>query len=268
MTRKLGVSLGCYGGLQLDEQISMMKKYGFEACFTGSENPNLDSIIPALKDAGISCDNFHAPFNKINDIWKPGEEGDDMAARLYRSVEKAAFHGVPAIVVHLSSGLNPPHVNDVGCARWAKLMEIAKEANVLICYENQRMLSNLAFAFEEFPETARFCWDCGHEFCFTPGRHYMPIFGHKLSALHIHDNHCVFNKDEHLIPGDGSIDFGYIAAQIVESGYTGTVMLELIRKNSDLYPDWTADRYYEHAAAAGKKLIADIDAIENKSQKE
>ena len=45
-------------------------------------------------------------------------------------------------------------------------------------------------------------------------------------------------------------------------------MLELIRKNSDLSPDWTADRYYEHAAAAGKKLIADIDAIENKSQKE
>lgn len=259
MSAKLGINLNCYGPLPVDEQIGLMKKNGFEACFTGSENRDLDSIIPALRAAGISCDNFHAPFDKINAIWKDSETGEEMCARLLRSVEACARYEVPALVVHLSSGLTPPHVNDIGCERWHKIMDLADGLGVAVCYENQRMLSNLAFAFEEFP-AARFCWDCGHEFCFTPGRHYMPLFGDKLSALHIHDNHRVFNGDDHMIPGDADIDFGYVTDMIAGSGYEGTLMLELIRKKTDFYDDWTAERYYAHAAEAAGKLSAAIDA--------
>lgn len=259
MERKLGISLGAYGSVALDEQISLMKANGFSATFTGAENPNLDVIIPALKDAGISCDNFHAPFNKINDIWQVGDAGDHMLSRLLTSVEKCAKYEVPALVVHLSSGEKAPCVNAIGRDRWAQLMDLADKRGVTICYENQRKLSNLAFAFEEFPAAA-FCWDCGHEFCFTPGRHYMPLFGKKLAALHIHDNCMVFNSDDHMIPGDSGIDFDYVAGQIAESGYEGTLMLELIRKKTEFYADWTAEQYYAHAGDAARKLSADIDA--------
>ncbi|MCQ2354228.1 MAG: sugar phosphate isomerase/epimerase [Clostridia bacterium] len=258
MERKLGVSFNAYGPVPIDEQIGLLKKNGFSAVFTGAENPNLETIIPALRAADISCDNFHAPFNKINDIWYEGDDGEDMLNRLLVSVEKCEKYNVPALVVHLSAGMNPPYVNTVGHDRWTRLMESADAKGVTICYENQRKLSNLAFAFEEFP-TAKFCWDCGHEFCFTPGRHYMPLFGDKLAALHIHDNSKVFNNDDHMIPYDSSIDFGFVADQIARSGYEGTLMLELIRKKTKYYSEWTAEDYYRHAGEAARRLNDEIE---------
>lgn len=261
MNRTIGISWGCFGGLSTDEQINLMRENGFAATFTGSENKNLNEIMPALRAAGITCDNYHAPFDGINHIWRAGEDGDRMAERLYESVRTCVRYGVPALVVHLSSGMTPPHVNDVGHERWAKLMGLADREGIVICFENQRMLSNLAYAFETF-STARFCWDVGHEACFTHGRRYMPLFGDKLSALHIHDNHAVFNGDEHMIPGDGSIDFASAARQIAASGYQGTIMLELIRRNSDLYADWTPERYYRHAAEAARRIADAVAAAE------
>ncbi|MCQ2428017.1 MAG: sugar phosphate isomerase/epimerase [Clostridia bacterium] len=264
MPRKLGVNFGCYGPLPIDEQVSLMKKNGFEAMFTGSEHPHLDAVMKAAKEAGITVDNYHAPFNKINDIWAPGEAGENMLDRLLVSVEKCAHYEVPALVVHLSSGLTPPYVNETGHDRFVRLMELASKLDVTICYENQRMLSNLAFAFETFPDKARFCWDCGHESCFTPGRHYMPLFMNKLSALHIHDNSGVFNSDDHMIPGDSRMDFDYVAEQISLSGYQGTLMLEILRKKTSYYDDWTPDMYFAHAAEAGRKLIDKIDSYSAK----
>ena len=262
MKRKIGINFNCYNEpVPADVQVSLMKKEGFEACFSGSENQLLGEYMTALRGSGIVCDNLHAPFDKINDIWIPGEDGDRMCERLVESVRICAKYDIPAMVVHLSSGTKPPHVNDIGCERFSKLMDEAAKYGVLICYENQRKLSNLAFAFEQFP-AARFCWDCGHEFCFTPGRHYMPIFGDKLSALHIHDNKRELNGDNHMIPYDAKIDFGYVARMISESGYTGTVMLEILRRKTDFYANYSPEQYFARAGAAARRLRDETDAID------
>ena len=263
MKRKIGINMNCYAPIPPEQQVSLMKKEGFEGCFTGSANPDIEAYMAALRGSGIVCENLHAPFDGINTIWKAGEKGDIMLARLIEGVRICAKYDVPALVVHLSSGTKAPHVNDFGADRFAKLMDEAAKYGVAVCYENQRKLSNLAFAFEQF-DAARFCWDCGHEFCFTPGRHYMPIFGDKLSALHIHDNMCEFNGDKHMIPYDGRIDFGYVAKMISESGYTGTVMLELLRRNSMfIYENYTPEQYYSRAGAAARRLRDEIDAVDN-----
>ena len=263
MERKLGISLGAYGSMPLDEQLSLMKANGFSATFTGAENPNLEVIIPALKEAGISCDNFHAPFNKINDIWRVGDAGDHMLSRLLTSVEKCAKYEVPALVVHLSSGEKAPYVNAIGRDRWAQLMDLADAKGVTICYENQRKLSNLAFAFEQFPNAA-FCWDCGHEFCFTPGRHYMPLFGSKTKALHIHDNKCQYNGDDHMIPYEANIDFDYVADMIAASKFEGTLMLELIMHKSGEYETTPVDEYARRAGLAAQRLAAAVEKADEK----
>ncbi len=257
---KIGINMNCYGGgLSVDEQIRLMKENGFEATFLGCEGPNFDEVVEKLQAAGITVDNLHAPFNKINDMWLPGDAGEDMLARLVRCVEKAAAHGIPVIVVHVSSGTKPPMINDIGNDRFRRLMEAAKKHNVTVAYENQRKLANLALMFEYYDE-ARFCWDIGHEACFTNGREYMPLFGDKLIALHVQDNNCEFNKDIHLIPYDGKIDFDKAARFIAERNYQGTVMLELIRKNSTVYEDVTPEDYYKKAADAARRLMESIDS--------
>ena len=260
MKMKIGINMNCYGGgLPVDEQIRLMKENGFEATFLGCEGANFDEVVEKLQAEGITVDNLHAPFNKINDMWLPGDAGEDMLARLIRCVEKAAAHNIPAIVVHISSGTKPPMINDIGNERFRRLMEAAKEHNVIIAYENQRKLANLALMFEYYDE-ARFCWDIGHEACFTSGREYMPLFGDKLIALHVQDNNCEYNKDSHLIPYDGKIDFDKAARFIGERNYNGTVMLELIRKNSSNYEDMSAEDYYKKAAASARRLADAIDS--------
>ena len=91
-------------------------------------------------------------------------------------------------------------------------------------------------------------------------KQYMPIFGKKLVATHIHDNSGVFNADNHLIPFDGKFDFDRFARQINESGYTGSLMLEVMKGHCPkFYDDLTDDEYLQKAANAIKKLRAMVD---------
>ena len=83
---------------------------------------------------------------------------------------------------------------------------------------------------------------------------YMPLFGSKLAALHIHDNEKVYNADLHLIPYDGKIDFDRVAREIAESGYEGSIMLEVSRKSSHYYDNLSANEYFSHATHAANKL--------------
>lgn len=267
---KIGINLNCYPGVPLEEQIKLMKENGFEACFLGSESPIYDDIVKTLQANGITVENLHAPFTKckdepvcgINDMWYEGEAGDKMLARLTACVEKAARYNIPVIVVHLSSGLTPPMVNNIGNERFGKLMDFAKEHNVTIAYENQRMLGNIAHAFEYYTD-AGFCWDIGHESCFTPGREYMPLFGKKLVALHVQDNMGAEKGDLHLIPYDGVVDFEKAARYIAATDFEGVVMLEVLKRQSNYYDDVTPEDYYKKAAEAARRLAERIEFYRN-----
>ena len=250
---KIGIIWGWAGeSVPRETQIAWMKENEFEATFVGNESEHFDEDVAALQNAKITVDNIHAPFDAINDIWLPGEGGEQMLARLIRCAEDAKRHGIPVIVVHMSSGMRPPIISDIGNLRFAKLMDRCDALGITVAFENQRKLANLALMFEYYDQ-ARFCWDVGHEHCFTPGREYMPLFGDKLAALHIHDNPCEFNKDSHLLPYDGKIDFDQAARHIAKSGYEGTVMLETGWGGS-FYREITPEEYIRRAGVAAAKF--------------
>lgn len=260
-----GISWDAYGSgeLPIEKQISIFKENGITNTFTGSERFDIFETAEKIKESGIIIDALHAPFSgkiNINAMWLKGDYGNTMLARLTDGVDKCSSLDIPVLVVHLSSGDICPGISDAGSVRFSKLMEYADAKNVKIAYENQRKLANLAFAMEEFP-TAGFCWDCGHEACFAYGRQYMPLFSDRLCALHIHDNYAVHEGDKHMIPFDAGLDFDRITTQIADSGYEGTVMLELARHTSGQYENISAEDYYSRASAAVHKLR---DMIEQK----
>ena len=82
-------------------------------------------------------------------------------------------------------------------------------------------------------------------------------FGERLAALHITDNFG--SKDDHLIPFDGAIDFEEVAEDIANTGYCGTLMLELIFRG-----EYTQKMSYEDfavkAKSAAEKLVAMIES--------
>jgi sugar phosphate isomerase/epimerase len=260
--RKIGINIGLKRGLDIEEAIKKLKELGFDCVFTGVPAvKQIPQIARALAENGLEWETMHAPFGHMNDMWLEGEAGEIMLRELLNCVDSCVLGGVKIAVVHLSSGDNAPPVTDIGRRRFTELVEYAATKGVTIAFENQRKVANIAWAFENFEscDNVGFCWDCGHEACFTLGREYMPLFGHKLVCTHIHDNFKEFNGDAHLIPFDGKIDFNRFAELINKYEYKGPLTLEVIAGNSNLYDDISVDAYLEKAAEAIKKLRAMVD---------
>lgn len=260
--RKIGINWINSLHLSRAEFVKTIAELGFEATFSGMQDvAEHDEYANQLSKYGLSFENLHAPFGHINDIWFDGEAGEEMLKELLACVDRCHSTAIPYMVVHLSSGNDAPPVTDIGRARFGRLVDHAVGKNVAIAFENQRKLANLAWTMETFQNEKQvgFCWDCGHEGCFTPGREYMPLFGKRLMGTHIHDNYGVYNQDAHLVPFDGALDFSRITRQIRESGFSGTLMLELIPQKTTVYQQMKPEDYLQQAAAAAKQLRCMVD---------
>lgn len=259
MLRKLGVNLGVFPGLDRAEDIAYVKQAGFDATFAYYHRGDADAIRKTavlLDRASIQFDTVHGPFWTINDLWHDNSVGEEFFSDVMKCIDVAAECHVPTVILHLSSGDHPPMLNDLGTDRIDRFVALAHEKNVTLAFENQRKISNLAYVLERYEDdpAVGFCWDVGHERCLSGGWECMPMFGHQLRALHIHDNPCYHNADFHMIPGDGGIDYVRMAEHIRRSGYTGTMMLELMQKPSGKYDDIEPSEYFRRAYAAAEHL--------------
>lgn len=267
--RKIGLCLHPDGTMEAaDRHLYFMKQYGFDSTFTGCEllsEADQAAITELIAKYGIAYESIHAPFEHVNSIWYDSEEGQKRFDDLMTSVDRCAASNVPILVTHLGGGFTPAPPTDLGRGRITEYVEYAAKKNVNIAFENLRSLANIAWAFEEFKNAPNvgFCWDCGHEYCFTRKIHFMPLFGDKLIFTHIHDNTCEYDRDRHLIPFDGSIPFDFIARQLRESGYQGTLMSEAFPKFKEgiynSYQDCSSEEFIRRCADAMKKLRAMVD---------
>jgi sugar phosphate isomerase/epimerase len=260
--RLTGINYCDYYGLSPYEFAAAIKSCGFDAAFTDSDNDIAPSAFAkAFYENGIAWETIHAPFKGINEIWKNGESGDQILAKLKTTVDICAEFSVPTAVIHLSSGEKAPSISDIGKARFSLLVEHAVRKNVSLAFENQRKLANIAWVFEEFSSVSNvgFCWDVGHEACFANGREYMPLFGNKLLCTHIHDNDGRHNHDLHQIPFDGKLDFYRIARHIRDYGFAGTLMLEIFPQISGIYGSLKPEEILLRANAAVSRLRDMVD---------
>ncbi len=254
----IGINIFCCGAVSesnVEQQTNLMLKNGLNHTFGGSDDLS-DHIIEKIQTKGIIFDTLHLPFKGINGLYSEYEESKPMFKRITDGIEKCARHGIPLGVLHLSSGKNPP-LNDRGIERFCRILDHARELGVKIAFENLRTLGNISYTFEKH-EDALFCWDTGHESCFTPQRQYMPLFGKRLATVHLHDNNGIYDKDEHMIPYDGKIDFDRVAYQLSEANYNGTLMLEVLKERNGLYENMTDDEYLKRASEAVLKLEKQI----------
>ena len=83
--------------------------------------------------------------------------------------------------------------------------------------------------------------------------------GERLFSLHIHDNHGQRNRDEHLVPGQGTIDWRGFLAALERGGFDGHRIFEVVAKGGDRGPvdvlGQLADlrRGWEAAGPAGRR---------------
>lgn len=257
--RKLGLAIQALKGMATEQYVKTISELGFQVTFTGMcEEKQQEEYANLIAKYGLEYETIHAPFGHINDIWFESEAGTKMLSELLTCVDRCVLANVPAMVVHLSSGINPPATTDIGRMRFEQLVEYARRKNVKIAFENNRTITNLAWALETFSEDdgVGFCWDCGHEACYTPGIEFMPLFGKRLICTHIHDNQAVYDQDLHMIPFDGVINYERFAEHIRNSEYKGPLTLELCVPFSNYYDNMSPEEYLERASIAAKRLAS------------
>lgn len=263
--QKIGINLHAIKGFSDEEYIEKIASLGFNSIFTSTYDLERHiKIAEYCQKYGVSYEFIHAPFDNINDIWFDGTKGENVLSELIRCVDICSNIGVKTIIVHLSSGEKAPAPYDIGRERFYRLVKYAANKNVLVAFENQRKIYNIAWALETFCEkVSGFCWDVGHENCFTPGREYMPLFGNRIICTHIHDNSGVYNRDDHLIPFDGNINFYNVADTLVKNKFNGTLMLEVFCENSNKYEGYTPEKFLQRAANAAKRLAKMVEEKRN-----
>ena len=178
----------------------------------------------AARAAGLYVENVHAPFEEINEIWKDTLAGEEVARRFHDCLEACHREEIPTAVFHLSSSPFPPLISPVGVRRFTQLVDFAETCGVNIALENQRVFRHMDYLFStiESPRL-KFCYDSGHEACFSHTRFILSKYRSRLAAVHLHDNDG--RTDQHLRPGEGVVDWDYVRRGLRD--YEGAVALEL-----------------------------------------
>lgn len=257
-----------FGGIPHDKLAVLLRENGIYSTFIGSEEEDFDRVMKIYTDNGITVETLHAPFNKINDMWGDNDKaGEAILARLFDSVDKCAKYNIPTTIIHVSSGRPMPEISEKGVARYEKLFRYADDKGVKVALENLRYLENLKYFMDRY-DSPVFCWDTGHENCYTDNIKHMEYFGDRLGALHIHDNRRVKDCDDHLLPYDGSIDFEEVAQHIAAGGKDITIMLEVCRgakvDEKKVYEDISDEEYVRLAAEKVRKLAARTEELRKK----
>ena len=260
MERKLGILAECLSGVDTIETLKLMHDVGFN-CYMMDHIilEEAKPIVEAGTALGMTCESIHAPFKGINDMWQYGLNYLTVFKGIKTTIDTAAALNIPCVVIHVSSGWKAPQVNDLGLSRYDEIVNYAVEKGVKLAFENLRKIGNLACLVDRYEnfDHVGFCYDFGHEHCYTETVRWMDIFRGKLLTTHIHDN---FGRPEdpkgdgdvHLMPFEGNVDYERCIADLDKYNYEGALVLEL--SNVKYEETMTNEEFLKKAYESLKKI--------------
>ena len=260
MKRLFGINSDCIKDVDEIKVLEIIKKVGFSSFFTDTcNNEKVKNIKAKADDLGLTLEFLHAPSRGINAMWEEGDGYLGIYNGMIEAIDSASANNVPAVIIHTSSGWTPPLLNDIGFSRYDKIVDYAKEKGVTLAFENLRSLSHVAFVVYRYRENenVRFCYDFGHEHCYTNTIKWPNIFTDKIICTHIHDNHGYFkgkDGDEHLLPYDGTIDYKSCISLLDKYNYKGSLMLEVFNSISENYLKLSIEEFIQLAYDRLEKL--------------
>ena len=202
-----------------DDPVDRMRKiseHGFDAIFTSpnkkyeAQNGTLAEQVANAKKYGLKLSSLHSSYDtpKLPLFWKRGIRGWLIERKLAKEIRIAKEFGFTCLVVHLDGVFS-----NVGKKRLLRLLDIAKECDLPLAIEN---LDNEELFIQVFKniehDYMKFCYDAGHQNCFTPQFDVLNLYGDKLITIHFHDN--MGKKDEHTLNLYGKIDWDKIARDL------------------------------------------------------
>jgi len=191
----------------------------------------LDEIHAAIEAAALKVWSIHAPFCGF--AMDDADTRADGIRLLVRTLEVCRQFGGRYAVVH--PGRDVPSVDRTRELAWTRAA-IAQAADlapdgVAVALETMGA-SALAGPADEMlavldgidPDRAGICLDTGHVHQGADVVTYIHTVADRIVTLHLHDNHG--SRDEHNLPGRGTIDWPPTIAALHTGGYRGVLMCE------------------------------------------
>ena len=204
----------------------------------------IDGVRKLSKKYGIEA-SFHAPYVGRWDIGRlPPEEGCERVGEMLR---KCARFGAHCMTLHLGSFSDDiPREKALHNAveSISGTVSVAHRLKIRICVENSTCCHNpndlgvrtgdFEILFERTKShVVGLCLDVGH--ANITGNLYDLIkkFGPRLYNVHLHDSDGT--NDNHLAPGEGTIDWDRFFCGLIQAGYKGPFTFEFPEKTG-FYP--------------------------------
>lgn len=250
---KIGISNNKIFG---NESFSKLKSFGFDYCDYNMSNTEVEPYNLDKNDfhnylinqrkladyAGVTIWQVHGPWR-----YPPNDATAEVRAerfeKMSRSIEGAAILGAEYWVVHpimpygtkdiLSN--NSKETREINLEFMSKLLPIAKQEGVTICLENMPFLdfsmsspSTIAEFVNEINDPFfKMCLDTGHANMrndwLSPSES-INNYSDLIKVLHVHDNNV--QRDEHLAPFFGTIDWKAFSKSLKETNFNGVLSLE------------------------------------------
>ena len=216
--------------------LQLLKDLGFEAVEYSHalhwDDEQLAQVRAMTAEIGLYPWSLHA--------WVGGdvltaEGAASTTERLQRAGHVALGLGV-ATIVHHTDGSTLSGDGKERLKVEANVIRAAWQPGYRFAVETMSTLAHmeylLALMDELWPEVAGINVDTGHAHLGDLGApRALRLAGQYLITTHLQDNHG--QRDEHLPPGDGDIDWADCAAALKEINYSGCLMLELTDQPSE-----------------------------------
>ena len=225
-------------GYPAEVAIDRLARLGYEGIDMGLDywvfegSPFLsDNYLEWGRSLRAHADEVGIPYTHAH---APGEADDD--DYLERSIEMASVLGAGYLVVHPIFQIDGEVIDDkaefisINASAIEKWLPLAKERGVVLLSENILWGSSsdpciIADLVKDVDSPYfGWCFDVGHAWACGQAPDVVKECSVAPLSIHIQDNHG--NGDEHLIPGDGTIDFGMFISALKDVGYKGDCVLE------------------------------------------
>ncbi len=271
----VGLSTGCFYRRSIFEVLPEIRDSGFTLIEICSYPDHLDyrdqqavqDAAGKLKEYGLQPFSFHAPFAADLDITSPDQNRRQASLEeMGRAVQAAALLEAKHFVIHpgpekvaMISGQEHQQRLQNCATILQELARLCADCGIELVLENMLPFlllggtPNLQWLMKALaPFNPGFCLDTGHAHLTGRLPEIVALFGQQLKMLHAADNWG--KTDDHLPPGQGSIDWRGLLVKLQEFAFQGVLILEL---SGD---DGKSPQEVLAAARQARQFLADLAA--------
>ncbi|HUJ30586.1 MAG TPA: sugar phosphate isomerase/epimerase family protein [Candidatus Acidoferrum sp.] len=200
-------------------------------------------LADAMAECHLQLHSLHSPTER--DL-TPGRESGvpisiadterirrlDAVDEVKRALEVAEQIPFPYLVQHMGHGreIADPRKFDAAFNSLEQLVIFAKQRGVTIALENTPSELGAPGSLQQFIKETRLnslklCFDIGHAHLDSGVGASFELMQDRIATTHIHDNHG--EKDEHLLPYEGTIDWDSALAKLAATPQSLPIVLEL-----------------------------------------